>query len=370
MKQAKTLFWTLCVFGILAGCGRSGFSDALSSAGAHASAVKEPISSVSEFGISPIPGEASPAVTVPPAQTPEPVTPAPVSPPEDSEDELLPHEKAPAAKADDGSPDDTEAEETPLTDAEELENPEVPAADTPTAAEAAPAENTLTELSEILESQLNGYDGIWSLYLKRLDTGESVSIYDTPMVAASLIKLYVYGTVWEMIDSGELSYDSCADALYSMINVSSNDACNSLIDQVGGMYAVNDFIGRYGFSSSELNRKMLSGEPVENYTSPYDCARVLEMVLSGTYVSAECSSALLQALRDQVYTEKIPSGVPYGVATANKDGELSDVENDAAIVFGPSCTYILCVMSDDVYLGIAMGEIIEISETVYHYLNP
>ena len=61
--------------------------------------------------------------------------------------------------------------------------------------------------------------------------------------------------------------------------------------------------------------------------------------------------------------------LPGGVASANKTGELADVENDVAIVYGPSCTYILCVMSDGVAPGIAQSNIIDISSTVYYALN-
>ncbi len=38
-------------------------------------------------------------------------------------------------------------------------------------------------------------------------------------------------------------------------------------------------------------------------------------------------------LKAQQLRSKIPDGVPSGVQTANKTGELDTVENDAAIVF-------------------------------------
>ena len=60
--------------------------------------------------------------------------------------------------------------------------------------------------------------------------------------------------------------------------------------------------------------------------------------------------------------------MPEDVPTANKTGELAAVENDAAIVFAPFGTYILCVMSDDVYLGVATQQTAELSEAIYTYL--
>ena len=41
------------------------------------------------------------------------------------------------------------------------------------------------------------------------------------------------------------------------------------------------------------------------------------------------------------------AGVPNGVQTANKTGELSDVENDAAIVFAPFGTYVLVILTEN-----------------------
>ena len=68
---------------------------------------------------------------------------------------------------------------------------------------------------------------------------------------------------------------------------------------------------------------------------------MLEEVLKGEYVSEEASERILEALRDQQRTSKIPAGVPKEVETANKTGELDNVDNDAAIVWSPECTYIL-----------------------------
>ena len=54
---------------------------------------------------------------------------------------------------------------------------------------------------------------------------------------------------------------------------------------------------------------------------------------------------MLNLLKQQERTWKIPAGLPQGVKSANKTGELPDTENDAAIVFGETADYILCVMA-------------------------
>ena len=52
--------------------------------------------------------------------------------------------------------------------------------------------------------------------------------------------------------------------------------------------------------------------------------------------------------------------------TANKTGELSDVENDAAIVYAKNGAYMLCVMSENlVSAADARDLIVKISEKIY-----
>ena len=265
---------------------------------------------------------------------------------EEPEPEPLPHEEP-----------DTPADDAPAPD-------DAPADDTP----AAPVESTMAQLQQSVQAMVNSYSGVWSVYVKRLDTGESFVINDSSMVAASLIKLYVYGAIGQAEESGQIASGSYDNTLSSMITVSDNDACNLLID-VLGKEAINQFIQNQGYWQTALNRKMLSGEPVENYTSVSECGRLLEQVYTGSFVSARVSSSLLTALQNQTRRWKIPAGLPGGTLCANKTGELSDVENDVAIVYGPSCTYILCVMSDGVAPGTAQVNIQNISAAVYSALN-
>ena len=231
-----------------------------------------------------------------------------------------------------------------------------------------PPADTLSPLREEISQMLSGCAGTWSVYCKRMDTGESFCINDSPMTAASLIKLYVYGAARRAMENGTLDAARYESLLHPMITVSDNNSCNRLIDALGGFGAVNAFIAEYGFTGSVLNRKMLASGP-ENFTSTKDCGALLEMLLNNAFVSPETSAALLTDLRNQTRTGKIPAGVPRGVRTANKTGELTGVENDAAIVFSDACTYILCVMSGGVASGTAVRNINNISGRVYAFLN-
>ena len=233
---------------------------------------------------------------------------------------------------------------------------------------AAETPRTMEELRTRLEELVAGFDGEWSVYCKRKDTDDAIVINDVPMTAASLIKLYVYGAACRAMEEGTLDAAVYDSLLHPMITVSDNYSCNQLIDAVGGFDAVKAFIADCGFTDTVLNRKMLAGGP-ENYTSSRECGLLLEMVLDSTFVSPETSAALLEDLRAQTRTAKIPAGVPAGVVTANKTGELAGVQNDAAIVVSRACTYMLCGMSDGVAPGAAVGNIKDISGAVYAFLN-
>ena len=83
-------------------------------------------------------------------------------------------------------------------------------------------------------AEISKLGGKWSLYLKRLDTGRVIGIgADKKMVAASLIKLFVAGEFYTQVKDGKLKEDSYGNKPDIMINISDNDACNTLINAVG-----------------------------------------------------------------------------------------------------------------------------------------
>lgn len=225
----------------------------------------------------------------------------------------------------------------------------------------------LAPLEESLRAQLAGLPGVWSVYVKNLDSGEALLINDENMVAASLIKLYVAGAYFSTDPlAGDSYWCGQVDA---MLSQSSNQACNNLIDHLG-MESINDFIRACGDERSLLSRHMLENVPRENYISAAVCGRILEQLIEGSFVSPEASARMLQDLKKQERTAKLPAGVPSGVQTANKTGELSTVENDVMIVWAPKATYIVCVLSGELdNTAAARASIVELSRTVYDFFD-
>lgn len=221
----------------------------------------------------------------------------------------------------------------------------------------------MKKLKDELNKEIGRLGGRWSLYLRRMDTGQTIRINDDEkMIAASLIKLFIAGEFFTLGEQGELNVDDYYNKPDLMISISDNGAANALISACT-MDKINEFVIENGFEETELNRRMLDWNGTENYTSARDCGKMLEEVLKGEYVSEEASERILEALRNQQRTSKIPAGVPGDVETANKTGELDNVDNDAAIVWSPECTYILCIMSSDT--GGRIAEIRKLSSMVY-----
>ena len=222
-------------------------------------------------------------------------------------------------------------------------------------------------LYDELSQEIDARSGSWSLYLKHLDSGRVIGIREKEqMIAASLIKLFVAGEFFTETEAGVLDEEKYGNLPDIMINVSDNGAANTLINAVG-MDAVNEFAAKNGFPATKLNRRMLEWNGSENYTSTADCGKMLEQVLRGKYVSKRASERILEDLIDQKRRGKIPAGVPDDIETGNKTGELDNVDNDAAIIWSPSGTYILCIMSTNG--GNRIPEIVTLSRMVYNTLN-
>lgn len=218
-------------------------------------------------------------------------------------------------------------------------------------------------------------NGTWSVYVCDLVNNTEGAIQDARMQAASLIKLYIMGAVYENYDSiiaqyGQSSVDS---NLYSMITVSDHDAANTLVSYLGGgdssagMTVVNDFCSEKGYSSTHMGRLLLaSNQYDDNYTSVSDCGHFLKEVYEGSKESDVHAQAEFDLLAAQTRRNKIPAQMPAGVSIANKTGELSDVENDAGIIYNSSNDLIIVFMSENVLQpGTAQSTIASLSRQIY-----
>lgn len=236
------------------------------------------------------------------------------------------------------------------------------------------------ETDEKLEGVLSGLalpsgNGSWSVYVCDLVKDTEGSIQDARMQAASLIKLYIMGAIYANYDSvvGQYGQSSVDSNLHSMITVSDNDAANTLVSYLGGgdssagMMAVNDFCSTEGYSSTHMGRLLLaSSQYDDNYTSVSDCGHFLKKVYEGNRESDAHAQAEFALLAAQTRRNKIPAQMPEGVSVANKTGELSDVENDAGIIYDSPNDLIIVFMSEGVAQpGSAQSTIASLSRQIY-----
>ena len=237
-----------------------------------------------------------------------------------------------------------------------------------------------------VQSQLPGSNGSWSVYICDLSGGSEATINDSPMQAASLIKLFIMGAVYENYDSLSQQYGSATldSYLTPMITVSDNDAANSLVsclgsgDSTAGMQKVNSFCQSHGYTNTSMERLLLaSNEFGDNYTSAYDCGKFLKeiyQICSGTTQTPSLLHAeeMYSLLKQQQRTNKIPAALPEGVSVANKTGELSDVENDAGILYnaqGGNDLVIVFLSQNLSSPGEAQNTIAQLSRSIYLYYN-
>ena len=215
------------------------------------------------------------------------------------------------------------------------------------------SDSSMDNLLNQVQSLLPTDNGTWSVYVCNLMKNTEGVIDDQPMQAASLIKLFIMGTVYENYESLSETYgaDTLNSYLNSMITVSDNDAANKLVNMLGdgddeaGMRAVNAFCASHGYSSTSMGRLLLqSNEYGDNYTSVSDCGHFLKEIYQSNAGTAESTlahtDAMYSLLKMQQRRNKIPSQLPDGVKVANKTGELDDVENDAGIIYNTAKTSI------------------------------
>ena len=230
-----------------------------------------------------------------------------------------------------------------------------------------------------VEEKLQGTDEFgeaWQIYVYRLKDGARASLGQGRLTAASLIKLYIMGAVYSSYDNiaaanGQEQVDKLLNA---MITVSDNDSANTLVGMLGngdnaaGQEAVNTYCKNNGYTDTSMGRMLLEKASAnENYTSARDCSVFLKNIYEN---KLEHSEDMLNLLKQQTRTEKIPKGIPSGVKTANKTGELDHVENDAAIVFDVENPYIICVMADNLSdTTEARQRIVDISSVVYENIS-
>jgi len=158
---------------------------------------------------------------------------------------------------------------------------------------------------------------------------------------------------------------SIRDYAVLMVTLSDNTATNVLIDRLG-MDRIAARMQGLGLGGTRLRRHMMDTAAArrgdENVSTPDELVRLLKAMNDGMPKAIE----LLKKPKEN----RLRKGLPEGVASADKSGELEGVRVDAGIVFAKNRPYALCVMTTFLK-DEAEGEraIVDISRAAYEYFS-
>jgi len=243
----------------------------------------------------------------------------------------------------------------------------------------APTDWDLQELVEtVLDSEIDHY----GVVVKDLSSNTSVSVNaDKIFYAASLFKLPIMVEAFVQRDAGLLAFDDVvvatwddviedlgtfpgdvgyiydvSELLEMMITLSDNTSAIMLLRTLGPG-TVDETMASLGLTATSVLTYDLP-------TSAGDMATLLETIVRGRVFGLDASNEMISLLLRQTWRARIPLGLPNDVPVGNKTGDWYDAAHDVAVVFAPSGTYILAVLSDG---GGSDLTIVELSERVYDY---
>jgi beta-lactamase class A len=247
----------------------------------------------------------------------------------------------------------------------------------------------LERLKSNIERITRSVNAKWGIYIKCLETADEISINaDETMDTMSVIKIPLMAEVFRQIEAGKFaltdritlkdsdkrpgtgvirSLDAGAsmtikDLITLTIIVSDNTATDLLYEKVGGVEPVNKLMQSYGLNTikatgpADVWFKALRAEPdlwkfhtegkhPFGLSSPRDMGRLLEKISKGEAVSKQASEQMLQIMRGQVYSSRLPKYVT-GFRVPHKTGDfLPYIGNDVAIFESPNRHVIVSVFT-------------------------
>jgi beta-lactamase class A len=259
--------------------------------------------------------------------------------------------------------------------------------------QAQPPGSSLSRLQANIERITRSVNAKWGIYIKCVETGEEIAINaDEQMDTMSVIKIPLMVEAFRQIEdkkfaladrvtlketdkrpgTGALrSLDAGAsltikDLLTLMIIVSDNTATDLLFDKVGGTESVNKLMQDYKLGTTKATGatdtwfKALRGAPSAaefhrqgktpfGLSSARDMGRLLEKIKRNEAVSKSASEQMLQMMRGQVYSSRLPKYVT-GFILPHKTGDfLPYIGNDVGVMESQGRNVIICVFTSNHY---------------------
>ena len=240
-------------------------------------------------------------------------------------------------------------------------------------------------LEQVVRTALGVRAEHYSVVVKDLAQGTGVMVdADREFYAASLFKLAVMYEAFRQAEAGQLSLTTEIEVtpeamrenlgtldkvplkvgdrltvgrLIELMVVFSDNSSSVLLRDVLGRPRIDETMRSLGLRTTSVSSPDLP-------TTAADMAILAEAIATGRGVGQAASREMTQMLRRQSVRGRIPAGLPPGVPVANKTGTWDNAGHDVAIVYAPSGTYLLVVLSD---LTVRDDLIADLSRGVYGY---
>jgi len=194
-----------------------------------------------------------------------------------------------------------------------------------------------------------------SVYVEELTGERRMATHnpDTIMVTASTYKLFVAYAVLHEAELGtvnmstRLSTGTTAEAALTKMITQSDNASGQALGFFVGWDTADNLAASLGATHTHLNNYDSSGNAIqgEKTSTVGDLAILLTKLQNSTLLDPTDTDMIIGLMKAQAWRERVPAGVPENIQVADKPGWLANVQNDAAIVYGPKSTYLLVVMT-------------------------
>jgi beta-lactamase class A len=237
-------------------------------------------------------------------------------------------------------------------------------------------------LARLIVNHLEDFDGVASIFIMDLQTGEEIDIdADVAMSGMSIVKVPIVLEVFRTLD-GSLTAEQTRLISETLVIQSGNFSANQLLDIVAGQddaYLGSDIVTesmkRLGLENTFISvpyeeqprpgnvtqetpansrEDIIANPDPAMQTTAEDMGTLLSMI----YQCAQNNGGALIAAYDGAVTQEecqqildfmklnhigslIEEGVPEEVSVAHKHGWIGDTHGDAGIVFSPSGDYVL-----------------------------
>jgi beta-lactamase class A len=252
-----------------------------------------------------------------------------------------------------------------------------------------PAQTPLARLEANIQRVTKSLNATWGIYIRCLETNEEIAINaDQQMDTMSVIKIPLMVEAFHQMENGKFaltdritladaakrpgtgiirSLDAGAqltikDLLTLMIIVSDNTATDLIYGKVGGPEPVNRLMEEWGLKSihspgtaDDWFKALRAAPSAEAFhreakhpfglSSPRDMGKLIEKIERGEAVSKKASDLMLQMMRGQVYSSRLPRFVS-GYRIPHKTGDfLPYIGNDVGVLESNSRRVVMSVFT-------------------------